>query len=354
LPYAIDQKKAATVREALEAWQRKGILTPELAAQLNSDLQVIPFDWRRLAKYSLWVSIVCVVTAVVSVLSDHVFMRLLESIFDAAPIVRAAFAALVAAGFYIWGVKRKRQSPEKVYSNEALLFLGVLATAASVSQVGMAFDTGSGHFSILLLLSFVIYAVLAFAFASNLIWIFALAAFGSWYGTETGYESGWGAYYLGMNYPMRFVLFGAALLLATGLSAKAQWARIFFRATLAMGLLYFFIALWLLSIFGNYGSMDSWYHAGHLELLQWSVLFGLAAAAAVGHGLKYDNGMTKGFGITFFFINLYTKFFEIFWDHMHKAIFFAILAVSFWLIGTRAERIWSLGPKKSADAKTLK
>jgi len=34
--------------------------------------------------------------------------------------------------------------------------------------------------------------------------------------------------------------------------------------------------------------------------------------------------------------------FEYFWDATHKAIFFSILAVSFWLIGSKAEKIWNL------------
>ncbi len=49
----------------------------------------------------------------------------------------------------------------------------------------------------------------------ELVWIFALLSLGSWFGAETGYVSGWGAYYLGMNYPMRFVLFGIVLLAAS-------------------------------------------------------------------------------------------------------------------------------------------
>ena len=47
-------------------------------------------------------------------------------------------------------------------------------------------------------------------------------------------------------------------------------------------------------------------------------------------------------GLTFFFIELYTKFFEYFWNGIHKAIFFAILGVSFWLIGRKAEAMWKM------------
>ncbi|RYZ67173.1 MAG: DUF2157 domain-containing protein, partial [Proteobacteria bacterium] len=66
------------------------------------------------------------------------------------------------------------------------------------------------------------------------------------------------------------------------------------------------------------------------------------------HGIKIDDGMTKGFGITFLFINLYTRFFELFWDATHKAVIFALLAMSFWLIGSKAEKIWNFGESKDS------
>lgn len=60
------------------------------------------------------------------------------------------------------------------------------------------------------------------------------------------------------------------------------------------------------------------------------------------HGLKFDDASSRGLGITFLFLNLYTKYFEYFWKESHKAIFFLILAISFWLIGRYAEKIWNL------------
>lgn len=49
--------------------------------------------------------------------------------------------------------------------------------------------------------------------------------------------------------------------------------------------------------------------------------------------------MTRGFGITFLFNNLYTRDFEYFWKDTHKAIFFGVLGVSFWFLGQNAEKI---------------
>ncbi|PYM49677.1 MAG: hypothetical protein DME14_08055 [Candidatus Rokuibacteriota bacterium] len=43
------------------------------------------------------------------------------------------------------------------------------------------------------------------------------------------------------------------------------------------------------------------------------------------------------------FTSRYTRFFEYFWDSLHKAVFFAVLAVSFWYLGRKAEAIWHIG-----------
>ncbi len=110
-------------------------------------------------------------------------------------------------------------------------------------------------------------------------------------GAETGYLSGWGAYWLGMSFPIRFIAFGAVLIAAALLLQPQLARRGLERVSLAMGLLYLFIALWLLSIFGNYGNFDSWYSARQIELFHWSLLFGIAAVGCIGLGLKRDDAM---------------------------------------------------------------
>ena len=169
-----------------------------------------------------------------------------------------------------------------------------------------------------------------------------MISFGGWFGAETGYQSGWGAYYLGMNYPVRFVLFGGILTLVALNMDHIKRIQFLQNTTLIMGLLYLFIALWILSIFGDYQNMDDWHKAKPMELFHWSLLFAAVAIAAIYHGIKYENNITKGFGLTFIFINLYTRFFEYFWDKLHMGIFFALLAASFWYLGSKAEKIWHI------------
>ena len=58
--------------------EEEGVLPDAQAGQLASTIEVQPFDWRRLAKYSFWVALICIVTAVSSVLADRVLAQLLE------------------------------------------------------------------------------------------------------------------------------------------------------------------------------------------------------------------------------------------------------------------------------------
>ena len=159
---------------------------------------------------------------------------------------------------------------------------------------------------------------------------------------ETGRVSSVEEYWLGMNFPLRFVLFWAVITLC-GSYLFSRWKSRseFLRPTMEVGLLFFFLALYVTSLCGNYPS----YECGELAPIQvshWWAILALASVAAIFHGVKYNDDMTKVFGLAFIFINLYTRFFECFWEPLHKAIFFAILAASFWYIGSKAEKIWRL------------
>lgn len=338
----LNKKQGLFLKHTIEYWQQQGTITPDVANDLKSSFSIRSFDWERLAKYSFWISMICTVIAVAAITLDEWLMTILEQLFLNSKVIPCLIFAAAAAAFYIFAYRRRKTKPLHHFSNEAIIFAGVLSTAVSVAYFGQAIDNGSGHFSLLFLLSTIIYAALAFWFPSKLIWIFSLLSLGSWFGAETGYMSGWGAYYLGMNFPLRFVLFGGVLIGVSLLFKRHTRFSDFAHSTYVMGLLYLFIAIWILSIFGNYGDLNSWYNVKQYELLHWGILFAFVAIIAIIYGLKHDDATSRGFGITFLFLNLYTKYFEFFWVGMHKAIFFIILAASFWWIGRHAEKLWNL------------
>ncbi len=342
---ALPKKHHRIVTQAIKGWRENGVLDEPTARKLGESIAVASFDWQKTARYAFIVAIVCLVIAVSAILADRVLMKLLMQFFSAPAAVKCGFFALLAALIFRAGLMSRKRYPHRVYSNEAVFFLGVLALAAAVFFLGVTLDTGTGHYSLLFLIASALYALLGLWFPSKLVWVFGLLSLGAWMGTETGYVSGHGMYFLGMNYPLRFAVFGAAL---TGLGIAGEQRLLAMSAqTKVIGLLNLFIALWIMSIFGNYGDMNEWHKARQYELLHWSVLFAAVAIAAIGYGLRHDDGVLRGFGLTFLFINLYTRFFEYFWDSLHKALFFAVLAASFWYVGSKAEAIWHLGEAKT-------
>jgi hypothetical protein len=356
---ALGRKQHGIVAQAIERWRHGGVVDEQTAARLSDSIVIASFDWQRTARYAFIISIFCLVIAVSAILADTVLMKLLMRIFNAPAIVKCGFFAVVSATFFWYGLSLGKRYPHRLYSNEAVFFLGVLGLAASVFFLGVAIDTGSGHYSVLFLIASVLYALLGLWFPSKLVWVFGLLSLGAWMGTETGYVSGHGMYFLGMNYPLRFVILGAALA-ALGIAGQHSFAdansthsSLSFKdrllsmspQTKVIGLLNLLVALWIMSIFGNYGDMTQWQKVRQYELLHWSVIFGAVAIAAVWYGLRQDDGVLRGFGLTFLFINLYTRFFEYFWDSIHKAVFFAVLGVSFWYLGSKAEAIWHLGQR---------
>ena len=84
----------------------------------------------------------------------------------------------------------------------------------------------------------------------------------------------------------------------------------------------------------------------------WGIISAVVAGIFLLYGLKTKDVVAREFGITFLIIFLYTKYFEYFWDHTNKTLFFSILALSFWVIGRKAEKIWNISTRPSAMAES--
>lgn len=339
---SISKKQGKLLHEVMQHWDQDALIDAPTKQKLLDSLEIRPFDWKKLAKWSFWVSLICFVISLGAVFVDDFLVDLFERIFTSSSIALALVFGAAAAGLLVWAFQRRKKYPTRIFTNEFLIVLGAMATAACIGYIGKTFDNGSGHYSILFLLGVLTYGAIAILFPSKLVWSLCLLCLGSWFGTETGYVSGWGAYFLGMNYPLRFVAFGSILTALSFVFARTPKLAEFRKSTFVLGLLYLFIALWIMSIFGNYGDTSDWERAENYTLLGWGLLFGLAAIAAIVYGLKADDATSRGFGIVFLFINLYTKYFEYFWNGTHKAIFFAVLAVTFFFVGRNAEKIWNL------------
>jgi hypothetical protein len=338
----LDKQESDFLNRIIADWEKQGLVDNEQAEKLRGSYDVKGFDWMRLAKYSFWIALICGATSFTFLIVNDTIVNWLKKLYYTPDIIISIVSAIMAAFLFLWGRRRERLFPEKVYSNEAVIFTGVLFTACCIAYLGKTFDNGSGHYSILFLVSVFVYGFLAWRMDSRLIWLFALVSLGSWFGTETGYQTQWSHYFLGMNYPLRFVAFGVLLVAACHFLRNSKWFGDFWELTYVVGLLYLFLSLWLLSIFGNYGTIDSWWKVKQISLFYWGIISLAVAGGFMLYGLKSKDSIAREFGITFVLIFIYTKYFEYFWDSTNHTLFFAILAVSFWLIGRKAEKIWNV------------
>jgi hypothetical protein len=332
----------------LHHWQASELLDADQAQRLRGAVEVIWFDWRRLARYLLWMAMACVVIGIAALIASTLFAPLL-ALYKALPFyARGVLLGSVAASLFGLGWQRRQRRPERVYSNEVPNFFAVLILAGALYNLVAPWATGDLMGAVIFCLcTSLIYLGLAVPLQSGLIWLFGLLTLAAALGAETGYMSGYGAYFLGMPTPLLFVALGLGLVGITPRLDRQARLRRFSHLTRVMGLLYLFIALWILSIFGDMRGYHDWHNATHLELAAWSLLFAAAAGAAIWHGTRYDSLLTRGFGLTFLFLNLYTRFFEYFWNNLNKGVFFTLLGLSLWFLGSRAEKIWLHDDKKT-------
>lgn len=334
----LSKREYQLVQSVLTQWVRNRQIETEKAGQLADSLEVKTFDWQLLARYAFWGAMACVLASLAAVVADEQLMALIQHLFNAPDGVKSAGFMVLSALFVGVGLKVQKRTPERVLVFDGVYFLAVVGIAIAVFFLGKALDTGSGHFSLLILLASLVYLLLGGWLVSRLVWFFGLVAFGAWFGAETGYQSDWSSVYRGMNYLLRYGVFGALLLVSAMMLRGRLYALR--RVTEASGMLCLFVSLWALTLFGNQPDLE---FLTHWQALPWSVLLLAVSILAMIVGQKADNEWMRVFGLSFLLINLYTRFFEYFWGEMHEALFFVLLALALWLPGRYAERLWLLG-----------
>ena len=224
---ALPRKQHGVVLRAIARWRQTEVIDEAMALRLTGSITVSSFDWQRVARYAFIISLICLVIAIGATLADEALMEIIRQIFDIPDISKCLIFVAVSAGIFRFGVFLRQARPQKIYRNEGVFFLGLLALSVAVYFLGLTFGVASGTYPFLLflvlvlpLLAAILYALLGLWLASPLVWVFALVSFGSWIGTQTGYDSG--IYFLGMNFPLRLAILGAVFT-AVGLVGQSPY-----------------------------------------------------------------------------------------------------------------------------------
>ena len=166
----------------------------------------------------------------------------------------AEFSLLLAfVSLLLEGRQLKRSRPRPLWGDICEL-AGAAALQGLTMVMAKHYSTGSQNWPALLGMDAALLLLLGYALGNRLILWYALGDFFFYFGAETGYVSGWGAYYLGMTYPVRFLGIGLLTLGAAwahGMLVRGRLAN-FSRVYAHYGLLLVNLSLWFLSLFGYF------------------------------------------------------------------------------------------------------
>ncbi|KAH8172521.1 hypothetical protein LIA77_06776 [Sarocladium implicatum] len=368
---------AQVVQSAIQHWLDSNTISSSQATRLAETIEIQTFDWQRFAKYSLRLAVICLFIAIFSTILERRFAQLFHRLLALPAYLRGSVTALVAVGVHVLAYRRSLELPKQKYLNEGYHGVGAiffaLAAAQAFEQIQKSYDPPKADenvnnespdtkedekaarqrkkrefetrerlhrnaiMGVLLGLS-VTYGTVALLSASNLIWSCAIIALAYASGATTGYAMG--TYYIGMWSPIIYTALGVLLIVGAQLMRSYSITIPLWSTTRIWGLLYLFVSLWIASL-GYGGGLGDQRFSTKARMILWSLALAGTAAGCTWHGLRFGDSTTKGFGLTFIGISLYTRFFEMCWG-WSKTVFFTVLAGGFAIVGKYAESVWNL------------
>jgi uncharacterized membrane protein len=287
------------LRQDITVWFADGIIDEATLKILQERYESRRFGWIGVVKYIgitggllAFFGIVGLVTAMVQ---SGVF---------AAIALGAIGAAITWWGMRMAGDGRDRYavSSKVVLTLGCVLWIGaigVLAGMTDMNEEQALLATGA--------ISLPITFFLAYRGRNQYLLVLVLLAFFHWIGA---WHAMWGrsSYVFSVQDP-KIMTFVALAAIAVGVYHERRlYPRTgrFYLAWESLGLLYMNMSLLILSIWSRH-------EAGSVL---WILVFTGATITQLVLGAAWQNGLLRGFGITFLAINLFTRFHEAFWDQL--------------------------------------
>lgn len=366
------------LRDGLAAWRGQGLLTAEQHDTLLATVAGPAAPQRAVVherKLGRGVTILVNLGAIVLGAGLLIFFASNWIEFGRAAKIGSLFALTLF--FYVAGfelTQEGRWSFPKL--GLALIFLGCVMFGADIVLLALIYDLTAEH-AWSLLLDWVAWLSVAYLVRSRLVLFLGLIGIVGWFGAEVGYS--WGAYWLYLGRPFHFIGLGACLLAVAGLHAW-RGQRGFAAAWALVGLLLVYLSTLVLSIFdvqkrfqldASSAPATVWLMlvapyvlavaALVIMYLRWRrtaltdppvllvlfllILMSLATAiattpdprelwfillltvltsAGIYLGIAWESPVFLNTSLVFFAVNVYTRFYEYFWDAMPKSLFFIV------------------------------
>ncbi|MBO9619667.1 MAG: hypothetical protein J7539_11595 [Niabella sp.] len=335
----VNKKEATIINNAIDQWEQTQTLDPAKAGELRKTVSEYKDDLGSLTFYAFVAAISCTILAFGAIVLDERWIERLRNFFSFSELlIGVVFLALSV--FFIWiAKKRKQRYPDAVLSYESFTVLIVLSLGVAVTYLARAIGGGYSLYGLVILVLSIAYGVVSQYLQSKLLWACTLLTFVVSFAVQSWSWSGpQHDYFLGMNYPLRLTVFcGALLLLLNGIRNSGTKIP---DAELSSQFLWvlFLLSGLLVSVSGNL-NYDVWSNIRQGRLWLWALGYSVLLCGLVVYAYKRKNEFFRDLVLLFFLLNIYTRYFEYFWDRTNKGIFFAVLALSFWLIGRKAEQM---------------
>jgi uncharacterized membrane protein len=383
------------LREALAEWRQEGLLTTDqhdlllgrAVAPKAAEPQRAIAQERKLGR---GVTILINLGAVIVAAGLIIFFASNWIEFGRAAKIASLFALTLF--FYLVGFELTQEGRWNFPKlGLALIFLGCVMFGVDILLLALIYDLRAQH-AWALLLDTIIWLAVAYLVRSRLILFLGLIGVVSWFGAEVGYS--WGGYWIYLGRPFHFIGLGACLVAVAGIHAW-RGQRGFAAPYALVGLLLIYLSTLILSIFNlqkGFRGVES-----SAPLVVWLMLYGpylfaLAALAIVhlrwrrttltdppalvvlfllalmilssviawtpGHrafwfillltlltsagiylGIAWESPVFLNTSMVFFAVNIYTRFYEYFWDAMPKSLFFIVGGATLIAGGIWVERV---------------
>jgi hypothetical protein len=301
-------------------WHHRGLIGAALARQLGQR-----YDRQDLAGSNLiaWLGFAAIFLLGLAVIAA-------VGLYSQSAGVTGALLGAAAAGLWHVGVRMAADPAQRhPATGSALVTIGLAAAYGAMllltSMLDGGFDFGANRiFSVLIVTGAL---GLATAYRHGLRWPLLLALLCLFHGVGAWHRyAGGGAYVADIQDPPTMALIAGLTVLCGLWHQKAEEDRLaryagFGRLYVIFGLIYLNCSLWFLSI-------DRYYYDDDRGQLLWTLVFTAACIAQIVAGARLKDGKLTGFGIVFLGIDLYTRFFEHFWDRLSLGLFLAIAGLA--------------------------
>jgi len=336
----VNKKEARLLEEAIDQWQKDDLLDRPKADELRQSISSYRNEFDSVAFYATIAAVSCALLAFGALVLDEKWIERLRKLFAFSEIFIGFLFGGVAVLLTWIAKRRKRKYAYASLANESFTVLVALTLGISVAYFTRSFQPTYYYYGIGIFIAALLYGFLAVYLSSKILWTCMLLALISSWATQT---YAWSAapahsYFLGMNYPLRMALFGALMVFLSLLTQQQPSTKRYFNLSWYASWIFLLLSALFLSVSGNL-SYDVWSAIKQGKLFMWAIAYTLVLIGILVYAVKKKDETLRDITIVFFLLNIYTRYFEYFWDHTNKGLFFALLALSFWLIGKKAEQL---------------